>query len=108
MATKAAKKAAKKATGAEEIAIKVVGTEESPRYYSNRIGMSVTVLDFALSFQELMGRSADEDNTLIYKELAKVYLSPFQIKALRELLDRQIESFEAGAGVKLPDLEPLT
>lgn len=73
-----------------------LGEEGSPRFYANRIGLVITKLDFALSFQEILGH--DEQKRLTSRELAKVYISALHAKAFRDLLDRQIASYEKQFG----------
>lgn len=82
----------------------VVGTDLSPRYYSNRMGLTTSKVDFALSVQETIGID-EERNVVVSKELARVYISALQAKAVRDLFNRQIAAYEKEYG-ELPDAPP--
>lgn len=73
----------------------VVGGPECPTYYTNHVQLRVSHGDFRFSFQEVL--EADEKK-MIVKELARVYLSPVQMKAVRQLVDRQLDLYESQYG----------
>ncbi|HVS03476.1 MAG TPA: DUF3467 domain-containing protein [Thermoanaerobaculia bacterium] len=67
------------------------GTSDSPRFYSNRIMVTVTSNDFTFSFQQL-GIDDNGNNTI--QEVARVFVSALHVKAFRNLLSQQIEAYD--------------
>ena len=81
----------------------VLGSSDCPTYYTNHVQLRVSHGDFRFSFQEVL--EADGKKMTV-KELARVYLSPVQMKAVRQLVDRQLDLYESQYG-EIVDVEAL-
>lgn len=64
-------------------------------FYSNHAQSRVSAVDMRLTFSEIL--FADEER-LVIEERAAITMTPEQCKALKELLQRNIEAYEKKVG----------
>lgn len=86
----AARKKAAKDTSIER-ATNAIGQDQSPLIYTDRVEMAVQYYDIKLKLQQIV--RADEDEVVL-REAAIVVFSPPHAKALIEILERGLKSYE--------------
>lgn len=73
----------------------VVGQDQGPVIYTDRIEIGVQFYDLKLKLQQILRNEGDE---VIVKEAATIVLSPPHAKALVLLLGKSVESYEEAFG----------
>jgi uncharacterized protein DUF3467 len=67
------------------------GTADAPTFYANNVNVQVTTWDLRLRFSQI--ESVDE-KSVVYRDMATVYLSPGQARALRKVLNDNFDTYE--------------
>ncbi len=68
------------------------GADDAPTFYANHVNVIVTPFDMRLRFSQI--RDVNNERVL-HHDVANIYLSPAQARALRRVLLEKIEAHEA-------------
>jgi hypothetical protein len=68
-----------------------IGGDPSPTYYSNNVRVTVTPWDLRFRFTQI---DEIKDGTITYREVATVYLSPGQARAVFKILKDKMDTYE--------------